>query len=138
MLCKVAYDMLSCTHCKMSGLMEYVVFKGQTCLYWICFVVCIKDTHVLNFVQDECGRCSQRGEPEHPGDEQPGHLAGLPAADHCPACGVTQHPFPQCACGVDPHQCHTQPGQYVCLWHGQKALRTLLFGLCEPSRARVF
>lgn len=73
--------------------------------------VCMKHIMSVVFVQDECGRCSQRGEPKHAGDEQPGDLAGLPTAHHCLACGPTQHPFPQCACGVDTHQCHTQPGQ---------------------------
>lgn len=65
----------------------------------------------LQRLQNECGRRSQRGEPQHAGDEQQRDLAHLPAAD----CGLThrltEHPVPQRANRVDLNQCHSQPGQ---------------------------
>lgn len=50
---------------------------------------------------DECGRRSQRGKPQHSGDEQQRDMAYLSAA-HCrlthrPA----QHPFLHCPAGLD-------------------------------------
>lgn len=59
----------------------------------------------------ERGHGAQRGQPQHSGDEQQGHVAllhpGHRAAAHRPA----QHPVCERARGVDPHQPHSQSGE---------------------------
>lgn len=62
-------------------------------------------------LQNERGRGSQRGEPQHAGDEQQRDLAHLPAADRRLTHRLTEHPVPQRANRVDLNQCHSQSGQ---------------------------
>lgn len=66
---------------------------------------------VLQRLQNERGRGSQRGEPQHAGDEQQRDLAHLPAADRRLTHRLTEHPVPQRAHRVDLNQRHSQSGQ---------------------------
>lgn len=59
----------------------------------------------------ERGHGAQRGQPQHPGDEQQGDVAVLRPGHRAAARGPAQHPLRQRARGVDPHQPHPQPGE---------------------------
>lgn len=59
----------------------------------------------------ERGHGAQRGQPQHPGDEQQGNVAVLHPGHWAAARGPSQHPVRERARGVDPHQPHSQPGE---------------------------
>lgn len=59
----------------------------------------------------ERGHGAQRGQPQHPGDEQQGHVAVLRPGHRAAARGPAQHPGGERARGLDPHQPHSQPGE---------------------------
>lgn len=62
-------------------------------------------------VQHECGRCSQRGEPQHQGDEQQRNMAHLSPSHRCLAHHPAQHSLLHRSTSLDPDQRHPQPGQ---------------------------
>lgn len=64
------------------------------------------------FLLDECGRSSQRGQPQHAGDEQSRDMAHLPATDRRVAHRPAQHSLFHRAARLDPYQCDPQPGQF--------------------------
>lgn len=60
----------------------------------------------------ECGHGTQRGEPQHPSDEQQRNVAILHPGHRSPARHLAQHSLRQRARGLDPHQPHTQSGEW--------------------------
>lgn len=75
----------------------------------------LQHPHLFPFVSlllDECWRSSQRGEPQHAGDEQQGNMAHLSIAHRRVAHCLAQHSFLHGAACLDPHQRHPQPGQF--------------------------
>lgn len=88
--------------------------KQQTLIFSIL------NSYILSLcVEDECGRGSQRGEPQHAGDEQQRNMAHLPAADRRVAHRPAQHSFLHCAARLDPHQRHPQPGDVPVSTHSE-------------------
>uniref|UniRef100_A0AC11CW75 Uncharacterized protein n=1 Tax=Ovis aries TaxID=9940 RepID=A0AC11CW75_SHEEP len=58
--------------------------------------------------QDERGNSTQRGEPQHAGDEQPRHLALVRAGHWASPRRAAQHPLRERPRRLDPHQPHPQ------------------------------
>lgn len=56
-------------------------------------------------------RGPQRGEPQHPRHEQPGHMADLRPGRGLASHRLAQHPLLQRPRGLDLDKCHTQPGK---------------------------
>ena len=61
----------------------------------------------------ERGHGAQRGEPQHPSDEQQRNVADLHPGHWPPARHHTQHSLRQRARGLDPHQPHSQSGEWL-------------------------
>lgn len=77
----------------------------------------------------ECWHSAQRGQPQHAGDEQQRNLAvlhpGHRSVTHHPA----QHSLRQCTRGVDPHQPHSQSGEWS--WTpGGTSFHTVSLNIC--------
>lgn len=61
----------------------------------------------------ERGHGSQRGQPQHAGDEQSGYMALIPPGHRAAARHPAQHPFRQRPRGLDSHQPHPQHGSVL-------------------------
>ena len=77
----------------------------QTKITWCLYIVQSVASH------HERGHGTQRGEPQHPSDEQPRNVAVLHPGHRSPARHLAQHSLRQRTRGLDPHQPHTQSGE---------------------------